>query len=101
MIHPVGFLSDHMEVLFDLDEEARQLCDQLGLNMVRSGTVGIHPAFVEMLWELIVERIGSIPDSLRQAVGHYGPSHDVCPELCCPPPARPPVRPDPPGGGRQ
>jgi protoporphyrin/coproporphyrin ferrochelatase len=100
VIHPVGFLSDHMEVLFDLDEEARQLCDQLGLNMVRSGTVGIHPAFVEMLWELIVERIGSIPESLRQAVGLYGPSHDVCPELCCPPPARPPARPDGAGGGR-
>ena len=44
VIHPVGFLSDHMEVLYDLDEEARHLCDALGLTMVRSQTVGMHPA---------------------------------------------------------
>jgi ferrochelatase len=57
--------------------------------MVRSGTVGVHPGFIEMLGELILERIGDIPESLRQACGKYGPSHDVCPELCCLPPARP------------
>jgi ferrochelatase len=89
IIHPIGFLSDHMEVLFDLDEEARQLCDQIGLNMVRSRTVGVHPRFVAMLRELIQERLGAIPESDRRAVGQYGPSHDVCPELCCLPPARP------------
>lgn len=88
VIHPVGFLSDHMEVLFDLDEEARHLSDELGLHMVRSGTVGVHPAFVAMLRELIQERIAEIPVS-RKAAGEYGPSHDVCPEPCCPPPARP------------
>ncbi len=89
VIHPVGFLSDHLEVLFDLDEEARQLSGALGINMVRSGTVGVHPRFVAMLRELIEERIGAIADPDRRAVGRYGPGHDVCPELCCPPPARP------------
>ena len=44
MIVPIGFLSDHMEVLYDLDTEARQLCDELGINMVRAATVGNHPA---------------------------------------------------------
>jgi ferrochelatase len=89
VIHPIGFLSDHIEVLFDLDEEARQLSNELGLRMVRSGTVGVHPGFIGMLGELILERIGEIRESDRWASGQYGPSHDVCPELCCLPPARP------------
>jgi ferrochelatase len=92
VVHPIGFLSDHLEVLYDLDEEARQLANDLELNMVRSRTVGVHRAFVSMLCELILERIGDIPLEDRQAVGQYGPSHDLCPEFCCPPPARPPVR---------
>jgi ferrochelatase len=57
--------------------------------MVRSRTVGVHPRFISMLCELIDERIGAIPESDRRAVGQYGPGHDVCPELCCPPPVRP------------
>ncbi len=91
VIHPIGFLSDHMEVLYDLDEEARLLSEELGLNMVRSRTVGVHPRFVAMLGEIIQERIGpmAIPEPARRAIGRYGPSHDVCPELCCPAPARP------------
>ena len=93
VIHPIGFLSDHVEILYDLDEEARHLCDELGLGMVRSRSVGTHPRFVSMLRELIEERIRSVPDSARRAVGRFGPSHDVCPELCCPPPARPAGRP--------
>jgi protoporphyrin/coproporphyrin ferrochelatase len=95
VIHPIGFLSDHMEVLFDLDEEARQLSDELGLTMVRSRTVGIHPRFVAMLRELIEERIGAIPEPARRAIGRYGPGHDLCPELCCLPPARPPSMTEP------
>lgn len=92
VIHPVGFLSDHMEVLFDLDEEARQVSGELGLNMVRSSTVGVHPEFIAMLRELIEERMAGASGSVRRAVGLYGPNHDVCPELCCPAPARPPAR---------
>jgi ferrochelatase len=89
VIHPVGFLSDHMEVLFDLDEEARQLCEELGLKMIRSRTVGVHPRFISMLRQLIDERIRDIPEPDRQAVGRHGPSHDICPEQCCLAPARP------------
>ena len=89
VIHPIGFLSDHMEVMYDLDEEARLLCDAIGLAMVRSQTVGTHARFVSMLRELIAERI-ELPEGLSpRAVGSHGPSHDVCPETCCLPPARP------------
>ena len=88
VVQPVGFLSDHMEVLYDLDDEARTLADSLGMAMVRAGTVGIDPKFVGMLRELIVERMTS--PSQRRAVGLFGPNHDVCPVDCCPPPPRPP-----------
>ena len=86
LIHPIGFLSDHMEVLFDLDEEASQKCDALGIAMERSATVGTHPRFVGMLVELIRERIHGDPE--RRAMGEYGANHDVCPLNCCMPPAR-------------
>ena len=88
VIHPVGFLSDHLEVLYDLDEEARQASDQLGLTMERAATVGIHPVFVAMLAGLIRERLEGAAE--RPAVGMFGPSHDVCPVDCCLPPARNP-----------
>jgi len=89
VVHPVGFLSDHMEVLFDLDEEARQKCDALGMAMARSATVGTHPRFVAMLRELIQERIHGTPG--RRAVGIFPASHDVCPVDCCLPPAARPA----------
>ena len=87
IIQPVGFLSDHMEVLFDLDEEARARSNELGLNMVRAGTAGTHPRFVAMLVELIRERLTSNPE--RRAIGQFPASHDVCPINCCLPPSRP------------
>jgi ferrochelatase len=90
VVHPLGFLSDHLEVLFDLDVEARQRCDQLGMIMVRSSTVGTHPRFVGMLRELIVERMPG--DAERRAVGRYGASHDVCAANCCPAPPGPSPR---------
>jgi ferrochelatase len=93
VVHPIGFLSDHMEVLYDLDEEARLLCDELGLPMARSATVGTHPRFVAMLAELIRERVTGSPD--RRAIGAYGPNHDVCPVDCCLPPKRPGGPPSP------
>ena len=52
VIAPVGFISDHMEVLYDLDTEARALSEEIGLNMVRARTVGTHPAFISMIREL-------------------------------------------------
>lgn len=88
LVVPIGFISDHLEVLFDLDIEAKQLSAEIGLNMVRAATVGIHPAFVSMIVDLIVERTTGDPD--RASLGAYGPSHDVCPVDCClPGPARP------------
>lgn len=53
VIVPVGFLSDHMEVLYDLDTEARAICEELGVRMVRAGTAGTHPAIIEMIAELV------------------------------------------------
>lgn len=81
-IAPIGFISDHMEVLYDLDREARELALELGLNLVRAATAGVHPAFVGMIRELIVERID--PAAPRRTLGARGPSHDVCPINCCP-----------------
>ena len=78
---PIGFLSDHLEVMYDLDIEARQACDRLGIRMVRAETVGTHPRFVRMIRELICERLD--PQTERLAIGRYGPNHDVCPENCC------------------
>jgi ferrochelatase len=81
VIVPIGFISDHLEVIYDLDTEARQLCDDLCINMVRAATVGTHPRFVRMIRELIVERMTCSAD--RPALGSLGPNHDVCPDDCC------------------
>jgi protoporphyrin/coproporphyrin ferrochelatase len=78
---PIGFLSDHMEVRWDLDHEARDRAAQLGLGFVRAPSVGTQPAFVAMLRELILERMTAQP--LRRALGRLGPSHDFCPVDCC------------------
>jgi ferrochelatase len=91
VVAPVGFISDHMEVLYDLDTEARQLSEELGINMVRAATVGTHPEFVRMILELIRERLD--PAVSRRALGTFAPSHDVCPVDCClPGTSRPAVR---------
>jgi ferrochelatase len=81
VVVPIGFISDHMEVVFDLDYEAKQFADELGMNMVRAGTVGTHPRFVRMIRELVVERMMNA--EVRPALGTLGPSHDVCPTDCC------------------
>jgi ferrochelatase len=81
IIVPYGFISDHMEVLYDLDTEARDLCGELGLAMIRTPTVGTDPRFVRMIRDLIVERIEETPE--RSVLGGLGASHDVCPVDCC------------------
>jgi ferrochelatase len=86
VIAPIGFVSDHMEIIFDLDTEARELCAELGLTMVRAETVGTHPRFISMMRELILERTEDQP---RLALGVLGTRPDVCPEDCCPMPRRP------------
>jgi protoporphyrin/coproporphyrin ferrochelatase len=87
VLAPISFISDHMEVLNDLDVEAWQLCCSLNLSMTRAQTVGVHPKFISMIRELILERID--PAKERLAVGSLGPRADVCPENCCPAPQRP------------
>jgi ferrochelatase len=89
VVAPISFISDHMEVLYDLDIEASQLCDELALPMARAKTVGVHPKFIAMIRELILERTEGVE---RRAVGSLGPRQDVCAEDCCPAPQRP-VRP--------
>ncbi|MCA9230805.1 MAG: ferrochelatase [Planctomycetales bacterium] len=81
VVQPIGFVSDHLEVLYDIDTEARALCDDLGIAMHRAATAGNHPRFVQMIRELLVERINAAPN--RLALGTMGPSHDVCPADCC------------------
>ena len=81
VVAPIGFLSDHMEVLFDLDEEACDLCRNKNLPMSRAATVGTHPQFIQMLRKLIQERLEPAPT--REAIGQFGPNHDVCPDNCC------------------
>jgi ferrochelatase len=81
VVSPLGFTSDHMEVLYDLDVEAREVAKEIGLNLVRALSVGTHPSFVAAVRELIEERLD--PGLPRRAVGRYGPSHDVCPASCC------------------
>ena len=81
IVAPVGFISDHMEVIYDLDTRARALCERIGLNMVRASTVGAHPVFVRMIRELIMERMN--PDNPKRFLGTHGPSHDVCTADCC------------------
>jgi ferrochelatase len=78
---PIGFVSEHMEIVYDLDVEAAGLCERLGLNLVRAAVVGTHPRFVRMIRELILERIEAEPT--RLALGTHGPSPDVCPPDCC------------------
>ncbi len=80
VILPIGFVSDHMEVMFDLDTEARDLCEELGINLLRAPTVGTHPRFIAMIRELVTERISG---GEKPSLGGFGPSHDVCPVDCC------------------
>jgi ferrochelatase len=82
VIAPIGFVSDHMEILFDLDTLARKLCAELGLNMVRAQTVGTHPRFIRMVRELIDERLDEVLP--RLALGEFAPRPDTCPVDCCP-----------------
>jgi len=81
IIMPIGFISDHMEVLFGLDTAAVEEAEEHGMTMVRAGTVGTAKPFVQMIRELIIERMTENPE--RLAMGNRGPNHDVCPVNCC------------------
>ena len=81
VVAPIGFVSDHMEIIYDLDTEARALCRELGLNMIRAATAGTHPAFIAMIRELIIERLD--PETPRRSLGTKGTRSDVCHQGCC------------------
>lgn len=81
VVVPIGFLAEHMEVIYDLDIEVAVLCEDLGIHMFRAGVVANHPRFVQMIRELVVERLD--PKSPRLSLGPDGPSPDECPADCC------------------
>ncbi|MET7969595.1 ferrochelatase [Micromonospora sp. NPDC005305] len=89
VVSPIGFVSDHLEVVWDLDTEALDTAKQLGLDFVRAGTPGTDPRFVAMVRELVRER--NAPDGGRyfRRLGEL-PTWDTCPALCCVPPSRRP-----------
>jgi ferrochelatase len=81
VVAPIGFVSDHMEIIYDLDTEAAALCRELGLNLIRARTAGTHPSFVAMIRELIMERID--PTTPRRFLGSQGARNDTCRTDCC------------------
>jgi ferrochelatase len=83
---PIGFVSDHMEVLYDLDTEAMAKAAELGLPVRRSATVGADPRFAAAVRDLLVERAAAERQRPveRCALGALGASHDLCPVGCCP-----------------
>ncbi len=78
---PIGFVSDHVEVRYDLDTEAAATAARAGIRFVRTGTVAGSRSFLEMVRELVEERENGL---VRVTVGTEGPSPDVCPLTCCP-----------------
>jgi ferrochelatase len=80
VIAPIGFVSDHMEVIYDLDIEAKRTAAEIGLSIARAATAGTHPLFVKMIRELILEKTENAP---RRFLGDFGPNHDVCAVDCC------------------
>ncbi|HEX4902724.1 MAG TPA: ferrochelatase [Acidimicrobiales bacterium] len=83
VVVPIGFTSDHMEVVYDLDTQAASAADELGITMVRAGTVGTHPLFVRGLVDVLDEQlVGATP----VAIGGFGPRVTPCAAGCCPAP---------------
>jgi protoporphyrin/coproporphyrin ferrochelatase len=80
VVVPVGFVSDHVEVVWDLDHEARETCDELGVRMIRVATPGTHPAFVAAIADLVAERTAGGP---AVALSPLGPWPAVCAAGCC------------------
>jgi ferrochelatase len=80
VVAPIGFVSDHMEVVYDLDVEAKQIAKGLGMNIVRAATAGTHPSFIRMIRELILERVDNQPPRF---LGSRGAAHAVCPPDSC------------------
>ena len=86
VVIPIGFISDHMEVMFDLDTEAMATAERLGMTLVRASTVGTDHRFIEAIIELVEERRSNGP---VRALGTLDVRPDVCAPGCCPAPSRP------------
>ena len=80
VLSPIGFIADHMEVIYDLDTEAAATARDLGLGFVRAATAGTHPAFVAGLVQVVKERMGLVEPGV---VGDLPAWEPVCPENCC------------------
>jgi ferrochelatase len=87
VVVPIGFISDHMEVVYDLDTEAQTIAKELGITMIRAKTVGTHPRFIAAVRDLVLERLQ--PGRERRAIGNLPASPDECAADCCPTPRRP------------
>jgi ferrochelatase len=83
VIVPLGFVSDHMEVMWDLDEEAMETAEEHGLAAVRVPTPGVHPAYVAGLVDLVLERVNGTPTAERPHLTDLGPWYDTCRPGCC------------------
>jgi ferrochelatase len=85
VVVPIGFVSDHMEVIYDLDTEGKATAEELGLRYRRAHTPGAHPEFIAMVRDLLVERAAAERGEpvIQQTVGELPPSHDLCPTDCC------------------
>jgi ferrochelatase len=81
VVVPVGFVSDHLEVQWDLDIEAAEVATELGLGFIRTPTPGTDPRFITMIRQLVEER--SDPTCPKLSLSPLGPAHDVCPPGCC------------------
>ena len=83
VVTPIGFASDHMEVKWDLDNEAATTAAGLGLDYVRAATVGADPRFVTALVDMVAERLNDTPMSERPSMAPAGAAPDLCPADCC------------------
>ncbi|MEZ4489777.1 MAG: ferrochelatase [Cyanobacteriota/Melainabacteria group bacterium] len=88
VVLPIGFISDHMEVVYDLDTEARALAQELGMDFVRAATVSTHPVFIEMIRELICEQVEGLSPRFE---GSLGLLENQCDPECCKPAPRPAI----------
>ena len=87
VVAPIGFVADHMEVVFDLDTEARATAERLAMPYVRAATAGTHPAFIASLADILLERaaVARGEEVVPASTTGTGPFHTVCPESCCRP----------------
>lgn len=89
VVYPVGFISDHIEVVWDLDTELKQAADELGIRVVRAKTVGPTPEFTKLVVELLAEHAGAEPRSLGNVpVKGCTVNGAPCAENCCVPARR-------------